>query len=165
MAREFRNYEDVPLWIWTNAKVIADPHRQFRNIVRTFKGYPKPVLVRKIKHRWLPRLFFLVEGQPFPYAEKLMHLAPQTKLGKRFAPMRGRAVNLVTGKAQPGRNPWKRPETAFELLARSDLRADCRRLEDACAKAMLRAGVEPEWVKADYSNIDELLSRRLGAMP
>jgi hypothetical protein len=49
---EFRDYEDVPLWIWTNAKVIADPHRQFRNIVGTFKGYQKPVLIRKIKYRW-----------------------------------------------------------------------------------------------------------------
>lgn len=68
VAREFRDYEDVPLRIWTNAKVIADPHRQFRNIVRTFKGYPKPVLIRKIKYRWLLSAYWLINCFPLHHS-------------------------------------------------------------------------------------------------
>lgn len=199
VERQFGEYDDVWLWIWTNAAVIADPSGQFQRIRDGFTGYPKDVLVRKIKYRWLLdaywtidvyphnhagnhdlpaaaaslanavtellRFFFLVEGKPFPYAEKLMALAAGTELGREFCPMLQRVVDLVVGRADPGRDTWARLDSAFELLACSDLSPECRRLENACGRAMIAAGVPEKWVEADYANIDELLLGRLGPVP
>ena len=88
IERQFRDYDDVPLWIWTRARVLADPGGQFRRVVDGFAGYPRDVLVRKLKYRWLragywaietggaclintvhelARVCCLVEGKPFPY--------------------------------------------------------------------------------------------------
>ncbi|MEI7832258.1 MAG: DUF4037 domain-containing protein [bacterium] len=53
VAQQLRDYEDVPLWIWTNAQVITDPGEQFQRMREGFRGYPPDVLIRKIKHRWL----------------------------------------------------------------------------------------------------------------
>ncbi len=199
VERQFRDYDDVWLWIWTNAAVVADPNRQFQRIVDGFAGYPQSVLINKIKYRWLlaaywaldvyphnhagdhdlpaaaaslanavnefARFFFLVEGRPFPYAEKLMPFAAQTELGREFCPMLQRAVDLVVGRTDTGLDVWHRLDRAFELLACSDLSPDCRRLEGACARAMVAAGVPEKWVEADYTNIDELLLGKLGPVP
>jgi hypothetical protein len=199
VERQVRRYEDVPLWVWTNAKVIKDPGGQFQRVIERFTGYPKPILVRKIKYHWLLsayweiecyphhhfareellpaatamlnavneiyRVFFLVEGRPFPYAEKLPAFAPKTKLGRELCPILQRVVDLVVGKVERTRNPWSRLEKAFEYIAISSSSTDCRRLEEACAKAMVAAGVPPIWVKADFSNIGELFSGKLGPLP
>jgi len=199
VERQVRDYDDVWLWIWTKATVIADPGSQFRRIVDGFAGYPKDILVRKIKYRWLLtaywaidvypqnptgphdvlaaatgivnsvnellRLFFLVEGKPFPYPEKLMRSAAETQLGREFCPMLQHVVDLVVGTADAGLDAWSRLERAGQLLVCSDLSADCRRLEEACARAMVAAGVPERWVEADFANIDELLFGRLGPVP
>ena len=120
VERQFHTYEDVPLWIWTNACVITDPSGQFNCIRERFTGYPRDVLIQKIKHRWLLadyagidifplhhasddellpamlalstmvtellRFFFLVEGKPYPYTERLIRLASTTVLGREFLP-------------------------------------------------------------------------------
>ena len=61
-----------------------------------------------------------------------------------------------------GLSSWQRLEKAFQTLCCSETSAECRRLEQACAKAMIDAGVDPKWVEADYNNIDELLLGKLG---
>lgn len=200
VAKQFREYDDVHLWIWTNAKVISDPGRQFQTVRDRFKGYPKDVLIRKIKYHWLLaayweidvyphhhvsddellaaslallngvnetlRVFFLVEGKSFPYTEKLMRLATsQTSLGREFCPMLQRVVDMVVGKVDGSLGPWDRLEKAFRYFLVSSRSADLRRFEEACGKAMVAAGVEPEWVAADFDNIDELLSGKLGPLP
>ena len=199
VARQFRELDDVPLWTWTHARVITDPGRQFGRIVDGFAGYPRDVLVRKIKYRWLLagyweidvtplhpvcdeeilagataivnavnellRLFFLVEGKPFPYTSKLMRLARQTALGREFVPMLQRVVDLVVGRACGDLDVWERLERAFAPLACSDTSPECRRLERACGEAMVAAGVDPAWVEADYDNINELLLGKLGPVP
>ncbi len=38
-------------------------------------------------------------------------------------------------------------------------------LEKAGYEAMIAAGVEPQWVEADFDNIDDLLLGRLGPPP
>lgn len=38
-------------------------------------------------------------------------------------------------------------------------------LTQACAGAMIDAGVEAAWVKADFANIDELFAGELGPVP
>ena len=43
--------------------------------------------------------------------------------------------------------------------------AESERLENACARAMIAAGVDAQWVEADYANIDELLLGDLGPAP
>lgn len=199
VEQHFRDCDDVWMWIWLNAKVIADPAQQFQRIVNGWDGYPADVLVRKIKYRWLLaaywevdvfpyhhcgddevlaasaailnavnellRLFFLVEGRPFPYTEKLMHLAPSTVLGAELVPQLHDIVDLVVGKGMADLPVWDRLHRACELLCVSDKSEECRRLEDACAQAMVAAGVDAKWVEADYQNIDELLLGELGPMP
>jgi hypothetical protein len=198
VERQFRDYDDVPLWLWTNAKILTDPGDQLRRVVEGFAGYPREVLVRKIKYRWLLagyweidvtphhpscdeellpaatamvnavnellRVFFLVEGKPFPYPSKLMRLAAQTALGREFLPMLQRVVDLVVGRGCAELDPWERLDRAFTMLAMSS-DPHCRRLERACGRAMIAAGVDPAWVAADYDNIDELLLGRLGPVP
>jgi hypothetical protein len=51
------------------------------------------------------------------------------------------------------------------MLECADTNQDAARLQEACAAAMIAAGVEPEWVEADYYNIDELLNGMLGPPP
>jgi hypothetical protein len=113
----------------------------------------------------LHRLFFLVEGRPFPYIEKLARLARTTRLGEQFCPMLQRIVDLAVGAGQHEPDAWQRLDTAIHLLCFSDQSEDCRNLEQACAQAMVAAGVEPNWVQADFANIDELLSGELGPLP
>ena len=188
IQRQFVEYDDVALWIWTNAQLISDPNRQFQTIRETFQGYPRDVLIRKIKHRWLlawymgiggcPRgtgllmavsellkLFFLVEGKPYPYPKSLIRLAPETELGKEFCPMLERVVDLVIGKAEPQLTPEERVDLAYHYLGCEDGGEESQRLEELCARAMIEAGVDPNWVKADYGNLDELLSGSLGPPP
>lgn len=196
IAQQLGRYEDVPLWVWTHAKVLKDPGGQFQRIVDGFRGYPRDVLVRKVKYHWLAagywavtvfphgsnrgsdilaatsavansvnellRLFSLVEGQPYPYTERLMGLAESTKLGKEFYPLLRHVVDLLVGQEEPTADLWKRLETACTRLWCYDKSEDARRLDEVCSDAMIAAGVEPDWVKADYDNIDELLHAKLG---
>jgi hypothetical protein len=194
-----RDYHDVWLWVWTHARIIADPREQFARIVEGFQGYPREVLVRKIKYHWLLmgyaavdiyphqhrrdedlvaatsailtaanellRLFLLVEGKPYPYTEKLVHFATETALGRQFCPLVRRAVDLVVGKEAPEQSVWERCERASALLMFSDLPTEAVPMWEACTRAMVAAGVDPQWVEADYANIDELLLGELGPMP
>ena len=199
VARHFRDFDDVWLWVWTNAKVISDPGDQFGRIVSAFTGYPRDVLVRKIKYRWLRsayasvevypnhpesdadllpavsalaeaindllRFFFLVEGKPFPYTEKLMRYADTTALGRKWGVFLRGLAELAVGKAEPEQDPWTRLDRARELLICEDVTAEAKQLGEDCAQAMLAAGVGPGWVEADFYNIDELLNGELGPAP
>ena len=199
VEEHFRDCTDPFLWIWSNAGVVSDPGGRFQRIRESFSGYPKDLLVRKIKYHWLLagywevdvyphhhcrddevlpastavlsavnellRVFFLVEGRPFPYAEKLMRLAPTTRLGRRFGPMLQRVVDMVVARTGAAPNVWDRLDKAMETLCAYDKSAECRLLDDACAQAMIAAGVDPEWVEADYGNIHELLLGDLGPVP
>lgn len=199
VARHFREYEDVWLWVWTNAKIISDPNDQFAGLVGSFMGYPHEVLVRKIKYRWLRsayasvevypnhpesdvdllpavsalaeaindllRCFFLVEGKPFPYTEKLMRYADTTALGRKWGAFLQGLAELAVGKAEPKKDPWRRLDRARELLICEDVTEEARQLAEDCAQAMVAAGVEPAWVEADFHNIDELLNGELGPAP
>jgi hypothetical protein len=64
VAQQFHDYDDVPLWIWTHARVIADPNEQFTQLRDTFHGYPRDVLVRKLKYRWLSALYAGIDTFP-----------------------------------------------------------------------------------------------------
>ncbi len=199
VSRQMRDYEDVPLWIWTNAKIIADPNDQFRRVAESFQGYPREVLIRKIKYRWmlsghwaidvyphnhrrpdqilpavaalvnsmndLIRFFFLVEGRPFPYAENLMRMAPRTALGKRFGFLLQEATDLIVGRGAESIDVWDRLDRAFAILELEDQSDPARQYSEACAEAMLAAGVDQRWVAADFDNIDELLRGDLGPVP
>jgi hypothetical protein len=199
VSRQVRDYEDVPLWIWTNARIIADPGDQLRRIAKSFQGYPRHVLIRKIKYRWmlsgywaievyphghrrddqllpavtalvnsmndLTRFFFLIDGTPFPYPENLMRLAPRTALGKRFAPLLHEVTDLIVGRAAEPAAVWDRLDRGFAILELEDQNDPAHQYGQACAEAMLAAGVEPRWVEADYNNIGELLRGDLGPLP
>ena len=53
VEQQFREYDDVALWIWSNARILTDPGGRFQRILVGFQGYPKDVLVRKIQYHWL----------------------------------------------------------------------------------------------------------------
>ena len=110
----------------------------------------------------LLRVFFLVEGKPYPYPEKLRQLAGSTKLGNRFEPMLNDCVDRVAGRVESDRDPWERLEDVFNTLYCCDITETARQLDEACAEAMIFAGLDPAWVEADYGNIGELLDGRLG---
>ena len=198
VLRQLQEYDDVSIWIWTNAKVIYDPQDQFRKVLQTFKGYPRDVLVKKIKYRWmlaayraieespvhptedaellpaaagvlnaiheLYRFFFLVEGKPFPYTKRLIRYVGSTELGREFLPQLSQTVDLVLARCWQHKSAWDRLAEASGLICDGD-RPECCRLEQTCAEAMLAAGVEPGWVRADFDNMNELLSGSLGPMP
>lgn len=69
VERQLAEYEDVPLWIWTNARIIADPGGQFARIRDGFQGYPRDVLDRKIKYYWLMSGYWAVDGYPGSHAD------------------------------------------------------------------------------------------------
>jgi len=199
VERHLREYDDVYLWIWSHTRVLHDPGGQFQRVLDRFSTYPRDVLVRKIKYRWmlagywiidtfphhasssddllpaatavlnsvndLYRFFFLVEGQPFPYTEKLVRFVTSTRLGDEFKPLLTRAVHLVVGRRDADRPAWDRVDEACRLLCDSAASPDYARLERAAADAMRAAGVDPAWVEADYQNINELLLGHLGPMP
>ena len=93
-----------------------------------------------------------------------MHLAPTTSLGPRFIPFFQRILDLVVGENASDIDVWQRLDKAFEMLSISDQSAECVQMEEACADAMIGAGVDPHWVDVDYGNIDELLTGKLGPL-
>jgi predicted nucleotidyltransferase len=200
VEHHFREYVDPWLWIWLNAKAIADPGGQFEKIRGSFRGYPPDVLVRKIKYRWLLcaywlieafplhhekrpeallaaatgvlnaaneylRLFFLLDAKPFPYTPKLVDFAGSTAMGKRYLGHIERVAALAGGRRDPEKDPWERIEAAADLLLDDGTRGEAMGLEKACTEAMKDAGVDPDWVEADFKNIDELLLGELGPAP
>ena len=198
IANHFVEYHDVYLWIWTNAKALTDPDRQFQKIRGKFKGYPKNILIEKIKYHWmlsaywaadvfpyhhakkdvlpaalslinavneLLKFFYIVEGKPFPYNEKLINFGHNTKLGKRFMPFILKVADLVTANKYKNKDVWGRLEKGNRMMNFNDKHSSCDELENACQKAMLKAGVSPKWVEADYGNMDELLLGKLGYVP
>jgi len=111
------------------------------------------------------RFFFLVEGKPYPYVEKLMRFAESTELGREFCPLFRRLTDLIIGIERPETDVWERLDLAFEKLCCYDSSEEARHLQDVCDAAMIAAGLEHDWVKADFSNIDELLDGSLGPFP
>ncbi len=150
VERQFMQFDDVGMWIWSNARVIADPGGQFGRILRGFEGYPADVLVRKLKYHWLMcwswgievypfhhqsddelltagaaifntilemmRVFFLVEGRPYPYTEKLPHFVGTTKLGAWFGPVLRQWVEIALGQSERELGAWERLDKASGLL-------------------------------------------------
>ena len=64
VERQFAAYDDVWLWVWTNAKVIHDPHGQFSRICDSFAAYPQEILIRKLTYRWMLALYWSIEQSP-----------------------------------------------------------------------------------------------------
>ncbi len=113
----------------------------------------------------LYRFFFIVEGKPYPYSEKLSIYKTETELGKRFKPFIDKILDLVVGRGQVSENAWERLDKAIELILYGDVSTESVEFFDACDNAIIEAGVEEEWVKAGYDNIDELLYGKLGPLP
>jgi predicted nucleotidyltransferase len=111
------------------------------------------------------RLFFLLDGRPFPYTPKLVDFAALTTMGKRYLGHIQRAAGLAVGRLDPEKDPWERIEAAADLLLEAGEPNEAMKLENACMKAMVKAGVDPDWVNADFKNIDELLLGELGPAP
>lgn len=199
VKRQLREYEDVPMWVWTNALIINDPNNQFHDLVAEYSFYPREVLRKKLKYRYLLssywlidgyphnhrenadyfpalqalvsgihelyRFFYLAEGRPYPYSEKLVTYAGETRLGQQFKPFLDRVTDLILGRGQKEWDVWKRLDLAIELLIYWDKSPDAVQLGEACDAALRDAGIDEDWVVAGYDNIDELLLGRLGPTP
>lgn len=199
VEEQFRQYDDVACWIWTNAKILTDLEGRFRRLLNGFRGYPRDVLITKLKYRWLRvahwivdgypyhhsgpgdalagataalnavndllRVFFLVEGQPFPYPSKLMAVAVRTPVGREFIGLLQGIVDRVTGTEPYQGQVLGRLDQAVEILSGDDEATGFPELERACEAAMIERGVERRWLDSGYRNIDELLSGALGPIP
>ena len=202
VQRHFREFDDIWLWIWTNARIIVDPGNQFTRVRDSWHGYPRDVLVRKLKHRWLTawywvidvyphhhagnrdmlaaaqallngiaellKFFFLADGRPFPYHEKLLHVAEETTLGRRYANVLLEQVELVVGCREPDLPAWQRLEKVAGFLLDDEahpLYDVIIGLDADCCQAMREAGVERDWVDDWYPNIGQLLNGELGPPP
>lgn len=200
IEKQFKNYDDVGIWIWTNAVIINDPLKQFKTIIENFKGYTDDVLFKKVKYRYLLslywlidgyphhhkdkdeelfsaslsilngiyemyRLFFLLDGKPYPYAEKLPIYVSSTKLGKQFKAFLDKAINMTLGNGYENIPIWDRMDNVIEILLYGDRSREARELSEACDNALLSLGIDAEWVDSGYDNIDELLHGCLGPTP
>lgn len=199
VQKQFREFDDVALWIWTNSKIIADPGQQFQRMLDGFHGYPREVLVRKIKYHWLMcwywgievypfhhqsddelitagaavlnamlemmRVFFLVEGRPYPYTEKLPHFLETTALGLRFGPLLRKWTDTVLGKSEEELTAWERLDKASGLLLDDTGNPETVQLEEETVKAIIAAGVDEKWMENYFANMDELLLGKLGPVP
>ncbi len=70
LKEKFLAYDDVAMWIWTNALVIVDSKSIFKDFIDEFNGYPKDVLIKKIKYRYLLAHHWLVDGFPHNHQRK-----------------------------------------------------------------------------------------------
>ena len=59
---------------------------------------------------------------------------------------------------------WDRLDTARGMLLMDEEYECARELSKAYNEAMLNAGIDEDWVKAGYDNIDELLQGELGSV-
>ena len=195
IERQFREYDDVALWIWSNALIIADPEGRFKRMQEGFKGYPRDVLIRKIKYRWLRAWYWAIEVYPHHHGDDNALLPAGSAIlmtvnellrffylveGKPF-PNDKRLVSLV-GETKLGKEFQPALQEAVDLVVgkaepelspweRLGKAFDLVACEDdggfyqACASSMLEAGVDPKWVEADFENIHELLTGSLGPPP
>ena len=80
VERRLGEYEDVALWIYTHAKVLADPEGRFGRIVERFRDYPKDVLIRKIKYHWLAAGYWAIDVYPHHHKKQADLSAAATAL-------------------------------------------------------------------------------------
>lgn len=111
------------------------------------------------------RLFYLVEGKPFPYAEALTRHAEDTRLGRRFLPLLTEMTERIVGAAGDGAPAWQRLDGVFEELHCSDLSSVAKEYWQALDEAVVTAGIDREWVQAGLDNMDELILGDLGPPP
>lgn len=58
----FQEFNDVVLWIWTNAQAIVDPCHAVSKLQASFDGYPKNILEQKLKQHFLRDFHLSVHG-------------------------------------------------------------------------------------------------------
>lgn len=74
-------------------------------------------------------------------------------------------VDLTLGTQEREIEIWERLDKAIELILYGNISKESADFFDACDDAILKAGIDKEWVKAGYDNVDELLYGRLGPIP
>jgi hypothetical protein len=58
----FQEFNDVVLWIWTNAQAIVDPYHAVSELQASFDSYPRDVLEQKLKQHFLQDFHLSVHG-------------------------------------------------------------------------------------------------------
>ena len=58
----FQEFNDVVLWIWTNAQAIVDPCHAVSGLQASFGSYPRDVLEQKLKEHFLRDFHLSVHG-------------------------------------------------------------------------------------------------------
>jgi hypothetical protein len=151
VRQQFQEYEDVALWIWTHAQVIIDPNRQFQRIVDGFTGYPKSVLVKKIKYRWMLSSYWAVAAGPHRQCEEdlLAHATAPLNAANELL----RLCFLVEGKPFP----YSKKLMRFARLTKLG-RELCPILQHIVDIVVGKSGTElPVWARIDQA-FDVLLN-------
>ena len=109
------------------------------------------------------RLFLLVESRPYPYVKRLTKIASGTMLGRKFCGLFSQLTASILSGGRDEQEVWDRLDAAFRRLSCCDLSKDAMKLWEQCGHMMVAAGVNRDWVEADYDNVDELLTGQLGS--
>lgn len=195
IERQFREYDDVAIWVWTNTRIITDPSGRFQRLRDSFRGYPSDVLIRKTKYYWLLAWYWAIEVYPHHHTDDRQLLPAGTAvlntvntLLKFFFIAEGRPFPYdeqliqMAGETELGRRFVPELRKAVDLVIgnsepdlcpweRLDKAFDLVACEEdggfyeACVQAMTAAGVEQTWIEADFNNIHELLCGNLGPTP
>ena len=81
----FQEYNDVVLWIWTNAQAIMDPCHTVSELQASFGGYPRDVLEQKLKQHFLQDFDLSVHGLTYrPESQNIFSVlnAMTSKIGE-----------------------------------------------------------------------------------
>jgi hypothetical protein len=70
VARAMGRYNDVVLWIWTNAKNIFDPTGCVETLKGSFQGYPRDILERKLRQHFLKDFHLSVHAVTYNHDSK-----------------------------------------------------------------------------------------------
>lgn len=82
VAQAFKAYRDIVIWIWTNAKTIADPMGCVESLQGEFDGYPSEVLEAKLKKHFLLDFHLSVHGITYRYESQNVFSVAYALAGK-----------------------------------------------------------------------------------
>jgi predicted nucleotidyltransferase len=186
VERALGDYNDVVLWIWTNAKVLFDPTNRIQTLQKGVTGYPRDVLERKLKAHYLMDFHLSVHGITYRYESQNVFSVVHA-LASKIAEF-CRLCCLLDGKPFPYEKWLLRAcqETASgaklspflvhalgnvtrlgdDLVASAELvRQAVYALDtEACdilEEALVSWGIGKEWVENAYGCLDDVLFEQL----
>ncbi len=183
---KLREFDEVQMWIWSNAKIIINNGSIFNE---EFFIFPKNILIEKLKKYYMDFLYNIIDVYPsHEDSNEMKHIAVYSIYnslinlyrfsflaeGKPFPYTEKLVTHIKTTKFFKeladvfqgiysllenisGADTWDKLERCRGMLCYDDKYESAAKLSDLMDKAMLENGCEAEWVAAGYDNIDDYL--------